>query len=119
MAAKIASEGESFETSMFLWNETFNSAADPAVKQNALDHMQTLRASEDCRQLNLLADAYEKKTGNRPRRVTTLIESGLLRVPSPPTDPLGFAYVLDESGRAQTSPESPLHRREPALQSQK
>lgn len=119
MAAKIASEGESFDTSMFLWTETYNSASDPQVKRNALEHMQTLHAAEDCRQLNLLADAYEKQTGSRPRRIANLIESGLLRVPAPPTDPLGFAYVVDETGKVQTSPASPLHQQQPPLQSQK
>src|SRR5213596_2014621 len=54
MAAKIAAEGESYETSFFLWNDVYTNTTDPQIKENAKAHLQLLRAMEDCKQLDLL-----------------------------------------------------------------
>ncbi len=52
MAAKIAAEGNSTETSIFLWQDVYNTTNDPSVKENALKHLQLLRAQEDCKQID-------------------------------------------------------------------
>jgi hypothetical protein len=117
MAAKIASEGDSSSTSTFLWNEIYNSAPDPSVKKNAMEHLQLLRAQEDCKQLDAIGEQYEKRLGKRPARLSELIEAGLLR--GVPADPLGYAYTLDENGKAQTSADSPLHEQQVTLQSKR
>lgn len=106
MAAKIAAEGESLETSVFLWKDIYNSASDPEVKKNALMHLQLLKVKEDCRQLDLLADEYAKRFGKRPARMSEMVQAGLLR--GIPGDPLGFAYIFDEGGKAQLNLDSPL-----------
>ncbi len=43
MAAKVAAEGNSFATSMFLWKDIYDSTPDPSVKKNALLHLQLLK----------------------------------------------------------------------------
>jgi len=106
MAAKIAAEGESFPTSFFLWKDIYDSAADPIVKKNAELHLQLLRVKEDCRQLDLLAKEYEKLNGRKPANMNELVQAGLLR--GVPGDPLGFAYVFGEDGKAALGVESPL-----------
>ena len=106
MAAKVAAEGESFETSMFLWRDVYQTAIDPDTKKGALAHLQVLQARQDCKQLDALGEAYEKRYGHRPSNLNQLIQSGMLSVI--PGDPLGFAYVLDEDGKAQLNPRSPL-----------
>jgi tetratricopeptide (TPR) repeat protein len=106
MAAKIAAEGESYEVSMFLWNDIFTTTTDPQVKKNALAHLQLLRAKEDCRQLDLLAGEYEKRFRRRPKRIAELAQGGLLEVV--PVDAFGYAYQFDETGKAVLSPQSPL-----------
>jgi hypothetical protein len=106
MAAKISAEGESFETSAFLWRDIYESTADPSVKKNALLHMQLVKAKEDCKQLDALADAYAKRFGRRPARMSEMVQSGLLR--GIPADPLGYAYVFGEGGKAELNLESPL-----------
>jgi hypothetical protein len=106
MAAKIAAEGESFSTSAFLWKDIYDSALDPAIKKNALLHLKLLRAKEDCKQLDALADEYEKRNGRRPTRMAELIQAGLLR--GVPKDPEGYAYVFGENGKAELNLESPL-----------
>lgn len=106
MAAKIAAEGESLSTSIFLWNEVYHSTKDPEVKKNALTHLQLLRVEEDCKQLDALADEYQKRTGRRPERMSELIQAGLL--PRLPADPDGYPYVFTPNGKAALNLDSPL-----------
>ena len=106
MAAHIAAEGESFSTSFFLWTDIFESASDPSVKKNALIQLQLLKAKEECKQLDELADEYQKRNGKRPTHMAELIRAGLLR--GVPKDPAGFAYVFGENGKAELDVESPL-----------
>jgi tetratricopeptide (TPR) repeat protein len=106
MAAKVAEQGESFTTSMFLWKDIYDSTPDPAVKKNALEHLQLLKVKEDCQQLDALADEYAKRFGRRPTRMSELVQAGMLR--GIPGDPLGFPYIFGEDGKAELSLDSPL-----------
>ena len=106
MAAKIAAEGESFSTSVFLWKDIYETTTDPTIKKNAELHLQLLKAKEDCRQLDALADEYEKRIGHRPTRMSEMVQAGLLR--AIPGDPLGFAYIFGENGKAELNLDSPL-----------
>jgi len=106
MAAKVAAEGESFETSLFLWKDIYDTSADPSVKKNALMHLQLLTVKEDCKQLDALADEYAKRYGKRPSRMSDLVQAGLVR--GIPRDPLGFAYVFGASGKTELNLDSPL-----------
>jgi hypothetical protein len=106
MAAKIAGEGESLETSAFLWSDIYHNSNDAAMKKNALAHLQLLRAREDCRQLDDLSEQYEKRFGKHPTTIAQLVESGLLR--GEPLDPTGVPYVIGEDGKAQLSLQSPM-----------
>jgi len=106
MAAKVAAEGESLETSVFLWKDIYNTTNDPSVKKNALMHLQLLKVKEDCRQLDLLADEYAKRFGKRPARMGDLVQAGLLQ--GIPGDPLGFPYIFGEDEKAELNLDSPL-----------
>lgn len=106
MAAKIAAEGDSLSTSMFLWMDIYESSSDPMIKENALQRWKLLKAQEDCIQLDALADEYAKRNGRRPARMTDLVQAGLLR--GVPADPEGFAYVFGEDGKAELNLDSPL-----------
>jgi tetratricopeptide (TPR) repeat protein len=106
MAAKIAAEGESLSTSVFLWNEVYETAKDPLVKDNAFKHLQMLRAEEDRKQLDGLADEFQKRTGRRPTRVVELVQAGLLQ--RLPVDPMGYPYVFGPDGKAALNLNSPL-----------
>jgi tetratricopeptide (TPR) repeat protein len=106
MAARVAAEGESFETSAFLWKDIYESTADPSVKKNALVHLQLLKVKEDCKHLDALADEYAKRYGKRPARMSEMVQAGLLR--GIPGDPLGFAYIFGEDGKAELNLDSPL-----------
>jgi hypothetical protein len=76
------------------------------MKQNAETHLQLLRVDADCKQLDSIADEYEKRAGHRPKTAHDLVVVGLL--PRTPVDPLGFPYVFDAEGESQLNPASPL-----------
>lgn len=106
MAAKIAGDGESPETSYFLWQQVFNTTTDPLIKQNAADHLVLMKAELDLKEINRLADQYEKQSGHRPTQIAELIQAGMLN--GIPRDADGYAYVLGGDGRAEINPRSPL-----------
>jgi hypothetical protein len=106
MAAKISAEGKSYETSLFLWSDIYQTTSDPQIKENALKHLRLLKVREDCKQLDALADQYEKQAGRRPTRMSELVQAGLL--PGIPGDPLGYAYVFGPEGKAELNVDSPL-----------
>jgi tetratricopeptide (TPR) repeat protein len=86
MAAKIAAEGGSLETSHALWLDIYQTSTNKEMRK--------------------IADAYEKSTKHRATRISELVQAGLL--PGQPSDPDGFAYVLSEQGRAELNRKSPL-----------
>jgi tetratricopeptide (TPR) repeat protein len=106
MAAKIAADGESPETSYFLWLQVYQTAADPAVKENAEEHLTLMRVALELKEINRLADEYEKQTGRRATRMSDLILAGLIG--GEPKDPDGYPYVLGEGGKAELNLDSPL-----------
>lgn len=106
MAAKIASEGASLATSIFLWNDVYQTTKDPQVKENALLHLHLLQAEQDCRQIDSLGTEYEKRTGRKLARLSDLVQAGLLR--RLPVDAEGYPYVIGPDGKAALNLNSPL-----------
>jgi hypothetical protein len=106
MAAKIAAEGESTETSYFLWRDIYQTTKDPLVKKNAESHLRLLKVDLDLKEINRLADEYEKRNGRRAAKMAELVQAGLLK--EMPVDADGFPYVLGEGGKAELNLRSPL-----------
>lgn len=106
MAAKIAAEGESPETSYFLWKQVYDTTKDPAVKRNAAEHLVLMQAELEIKAINQAADQFEKHTGHRAARISELVQAGLLK--GIPKDPDGYPYVLGESGKAEFDLNSPM-----------
>jgi len=106
MAAKIAGEGRSLDTSYFLWQQVYETSTNKDIRQNAEVHLRLLKVDLDLRTLDQFLDEYEKRTGKRAKRMGELVEAGLLkRVPS---DSDGFPYVVGASGKAELNLNSPL-----------
>jgi tetratricopeptide (TPR) repeat protein len=106
MAAKIAAEGESPETSYFLWLQVYQTTADPMVKQNAEQHLKLMKMELDLKEIDRLADEYEKQTGRRATSMRELLQAGLLK--DIPRDPEGYAYTFGDDGKAELNLGSPL-----------
>jgi hypothetical protein len=114
LAAKVLENGETRETSGFLWSEIYNSTNDADVKRNALMHLQLMRSQTDCEQLNAVAAEYEKRRGQHATSVRDLVNAGLLR--GSVVDPQGFVYEFDADGKAQLNHLSPLFKQKPILE---
>ena len=106
MAAKIAEEGESPETSYFLWKQVYDTTTDPAIKKNAEGHLIVLQTELEINAINKIADQYEKQVGHRATKMSELVEGGLLK--GIPKDADGYAYVIGEDGKAALDPNSPM-----------
>jgi hypothetical protein len=106
MAAKIAAEGGSLETSYALWLDIYQTSTNKEMRNNAEDHLRLVQAEMDMREIDKIADAYEQKTKHRAARISELVQAGML--PGQPRDPDGFAYVLNDQGKAEPNPKSPL-----------
>ena len=106
MAAKIATEGASYETSVFLWKDIYETSKDPEIRENAQMHLKLLRVQEDCKRLDALAEEFAKRYGRRPKRMSEMVQAGFLR--GLPVDPDGFAYVFSEEGKSELHLDSPL-----------
>jgi tetratricopeptide (TPR) repeat protein len=106
MAAKIAAEGESPETSYFLWQQVYETTRDPEIKKNAEEHLILMRAELEMKAINQIAEQFEKQTGRRATRMSELVEAGLLK--GVPRDPDGYPYVLGEGDKAELNLNSPL-----------
>jgi hypothetical protein len=106
MAAKIAADGESLETSHFLWKQVYDTTTDEQIKKNAESHLKLLMAESMIRQLDRLEAEYEKRTGRHATRLSELVQEGLLT--SIPVDPEGYPYVLGADGKADLSGKSAL-----------
>jgi hypothetical protein len=114
LAAKVADQGETLETAVFLWNEIYNSTTNKDVKQNALTHLRLLKAKSDCDVLDRMIAEYATRTGHAATDIGDLVRVGLL--PQVPMDPVGHPYVLNTYGQADLDPESPLVKDQAAYQ---
>jgi tetratricopeptide (TPR) repeat protein len=110
MAAKIAGEGESPETSYFLWLQIYETTNDLQVKKNAEEHLKVMKVQLDEKEIDRLTDEFEKRTRRRPTHVSELVQAGLLR--EVPRDPAGYPYVLGADGKVDLNSESPMREKE-------
>lgn len=106
LAAKVAAEGRSLDTSKMLWREIYESSKDKMVRETALRNLKILRAEEDCEYLDVLVARYAKSAKRRPERLEELVTAGIL--PGVPVDPEGSPYELEADGKAHVNPKSPL-----------
>jgi len=106
LAAKIAGEGRSLDTSYSLWRQVYETTTDEDIRKNAESHLRSLKVDLDLLELDRLLDEYEKQTGKRAKRISELVEAGLLK--RVPIDSKGFPYVVGASGKAELNLNSPV-----------
>lgn len=106
MAAHVAENGESLETSRFIWAELYDSTKDESVRKTALEHVQALDAQIALQRLNEISEEYWKKFGHFPASIGELRDAGL--VDGELTDPAGYPYVMGPNGLPQLDPHSPI-----------
>ena len=102
MAAVIAQKGGNRETSRFLWTDVLQTTEDKNIRDNALAHLQGLKAGEEIEQLDKLIAQFHEKTGRDAKFFSELVAEGLLG--GIPADPLGLPYRIGPDGKAALDP---------------
>jgi len=106
LAAAVAAKGGSRETSRFMWSQIYESAKEPAIRDNALAHLQILRVQEDFDLLARISDAFYKRFGRYPASGRALVSAGMLALV--PQDPAGYPYAFGPDGHPALDPSSPM-----------
>lgn len=106
MAARVAENGESLETSRLIWAELYNSTKDESVRKRVLLHVQALDAEMVLQKLNGVSEEYWKKFGRFPASMEEMRDAGLVK--GDLKDPAGYPYVMGPNGVPQIDPHSPL-----------
>ena len=105
MAALVAQRGGSIETARMVWTEVYNSTQDKSIRARAMDNLRGLRALEDERQLDQLAQQFKDRFGHFPARTAELLDAGMVR--GNPVDPAGYPYILRAGRKAALDPKAP------------
>jgi hypothetical protein len=99
MAARMAEEGGNLATAIDLWSAVYNNNNDKNVRENALNHLLSLRADAGIEELERKVREYRTRTGAEPRDWSELVRAGFLA--GVPLDPTGRPYKLMPDGTAQ------------------
>ena len=99
LAARMAQHAGEFDTARMLWFTTYQSTKEPAIRQNAVLHLQALRVDEDVTRLEDVVTRYRQQSGKTPASMSDLERAGLIR--GTPIDPTGRPYKLTTDGRIE------------------
>jgi len=99
LAANMAQHGGDVATARLMWQTTYATTDDPALKLNAQLHLRALEVDETVPKLEALVQQFKEKTGNQPASFVPLVQSGWLS--HIPIDPLGHPYKLLSDGRVE------------------
>ena len=96
LAAQAAQHGGEAQTAQMLWSSIYETTNDKNIRQNALSHLQALKADQDAAELGKGVQLYRQRTGTYPQSLRDLVRAGILR--GVPVDPTGNEYQLDSQG---------------------
>ena len=80
--------------------------SDPALRQNAFNHLRGLQVDDEVEYLQALLQRYRQQTGQRAESFQELVAAGWLR--EWPTDPTGHPYLLVAGEQILLHEESPI-----------
>src|ERR1700683_1517146 len=77
MAAAVAQKGDSLETAKLIWGEVYSTTDDAQIKKRARQHLESLDAVIDLKNLNQTSETYWEKFGHYPATIQELRDAGL------------------------------------------
>jgi hypothetical protein len=80
-----------------MWNAAYQSSQDKLVRQNAVEHLRSLKVDEDITNLQSTVTRFGQKTGRLPYSMSELAAAE--KWPGIPVDPDGNPYTMDHDGR--------------------
>lgn len=99
LAARMAQHAGEFDTARMLWFTTYQSAKEPRIRQNAVEHLVALKVDEEVTQLEQIVEKYHAQKGGFPTTMGDLEGAGFIH--GTPADPNGHPYKLMSDGRIE------------------
>ena len=99
MAAQMATHAGDFDTARMLWTATYESSSEATIKQNAVEHLRSIRVDEDITNLQAAVRRYTERTGVVPFSMSAVASAE--HISGLPVDPDGHPYVLTWDGKVQ------------------
>jgi len=101
LAAQMAEHAADYETARMLWTATYESSKESNIRQNAIEHLRSIRVDEDVTRLQEAVNRFEQLNGRLPATIWELAAAEHLR--GIPVDPDGNPYVLSLDGQVQVA----------------
>lgn len=97
LAAQMAEHANDYETARMLWTATYESSKESNIRQNAVEHLRSIRVDEDVTHLQQAVSSFEQRNGRLPTSIWELAAAEHLA--GIPVDPDGIPYVLSFDGQ--------------------
>jgi len=99
LAAQMAEHANDYATARMLWTATYDSNQETNIRQNALEHLRSIRVDEEVTRLQEAVSRFQQRSGRLP---TSLWEvAAAEHLPGIPVDPDGNPYELTFEGQVQ------------------
>ena len=108
LAAMGLSRSGEVETARALWERQYESTTNRQVRENAKNHLDSMRVDELLWTIEFFSEDYAARHGRFPASLRDLVRARYLR--AIPLDPSGVPFAYDpETGKASLSPETKVH----------
>ncbi len=105
LAATALSKGGAIETARSLWLRQYEEAKREDIRENAKNHLLSIRVDEDLWTLEFFIEKYAAQFGSNPDSLQDLVRAGYLS--HVPVDPAGIPYMYDSvTGIVWLNPDS-------------
>ncbi len=99
LAAQMAEHADDYATARMLWTATYESNSELNIRQNALEHLRSIRVDEEVSRLQEAVIRFNEHNGRLPASLWELAAAEHLA--GVPVDPDGNPYELTLDGRVQ------------------
>jgi len=101
LAAQMAEHASDYSTARMLWTATYESSDQPIIRQNALEHLRSIKVDEDVKHLEEAVTRFEQANGRPPLTMWELAAAEHL--PGLPIDPDGVPFELTPDGQVRVA----------------
>lgn len=101
LAAQMAEHAEDYNTARMLWTATYETSKESNIRQNAIEHLRSIRVDEDVTRLQQAVSQFEQQNGRLPTSIWELATAE--HMGGIPVDPDGNSYVLSFDGQVQVA----------------
>lgn len=97
LAAQMSEHAGDFATARMLWTATYESSRESNIRENAVEHLRSIRVDEDVTNLQAAVERFQQANGRVPATLWELASAEHLR--GIPVDPEGNPYEISADGQ--------------------